>query len=249
MEARLAAFPYKEEIAAQLLTIQKLCVELEAACAKGQESSSEIQILKEKLARVEQEKLAAQGDVEAVREKCKRILEDRNAAVWKESSQARRSLLEEYGIVLDKVREKLQKKKEETTAEVALQEVRAKIEVLSEYQEGGFEPEEELEWLWQKETDCDVDYGAAVVLDSSLGRIELPEVSGDSVNQDFGNATDQVDSWMFQMYVLVVCLVCSPLSFLYDVEDIFIFLSTNCLGKYLCNRFVFDKGFEYSFSF
>ncbi|KAL0795959.1 hypothetical protein Bca101_067336 [Brassica carinata] len=165
--ARLDAFPYKEEIAAQLLTIQKFCVELEAACAKGQESSSEIQILKEKLDRVEQEKLAAQGDVEAVWEKCKRILKDRNAAIRKESSRARRSLLEEYGIVLDKVREKLQKKKEETTAEVALQE---------------------------KETDCDVDYGAAAVLDSSLGRIELPEVSSDSVNQDFGDATDQVDS-------------------------------------------------------
>lgn len=102
--------------------------------------------------------------------------------------------MEEYGVVLDKVREKLRKKKEETAAEVALQEVRAKIKVLSEYQEGGFELKEELERLRQKETNCDVDYRAAAVSHPSLGRIELPEVSGDSVNQDFGDAVDKVDS-------------------------------------------------------
>lgn len=88
MEARLVAFPDKEEIAAQLLTIQKLRVELEAACAKGQESSSEIEILEEKLARAEQEKLAAQGDAEVVREKCKRVLEGHDAAIRKESRRA-----------------------------------------------------------------------------------------------------------------------------------------------------------------
>lgn len=34
MEKRLAAFPDKEEVANHLLTIQKLRVELEAACVK-----------------------------------------------------------------------------------------------------------------------------------------------------------------------------------------------------------------------
>ena len=97
-------------------------------------------------------------------------------------------------MVLDSVREKLKKKKMETAAEVALQEVRAKIDALSAYQEGGFELEEELERLRQKEVSCDVNLGMAAVSDSSLRSLELPQVSGESTNQDVDDVVDQADS-------------------------------------------------------
>ena len=65
-----------------------------------------------------------------------------------------------------------------------MQEVRARIEALTEYNEGGFELEEELERLRDQEISLDVDYGLASVSDLSLSRLELTEVSGDSVDQD-----------------------------------------------------------------
>ena len=55
---------------------------------------------------------------------------------------------------------------------------------MTEYNKGCFELEEELERLRYQEVSLDVDYGLALVSDPSLSRLELPEVSGDSVNQD-----------------------------------------------------------------
>ncbi|KAF3589622.1 hypothetical protein F2Q69_00028182 [Brassica cretica] len=63
-------------------------------------------------------------------------------------------------------------------------EVQARIEALTVYSEGGFELEEELERLRDQEISLDVDYGLASVSDLSLSRLELTEVSGDSVDQD-----------------------------------------------------------------
>ena len=65
-----------------------------------------------------------------------------------------------------------------------MQETRARIEALTEYSEGGFELEAELERLKDLEVSLDVDYGLASVSDPSLGLLDLPEISGGSVNQD-----------------------------------------------------------------
>ena len=51
---------------------------------------------------------------------------------------------------------KLQKKKEETAAEIRLQEVRARIEALTEYIEGSYKLEEELESLKCQEVSLDI---------------------------------------------------------------------------------------------
>ncbi|KAF3527275.1 hypothetical protein DY000_02037505 [Brassica cretica] len=100
------------------------------------------------------------------------------------SSLARPSLAQEYDAVLAVVKDKLRKKKEETAAEIYLQEVRARIEALTEYSEGGFELEEELVHLKDREISLNLDYGVASVSDPSLSRLDLPEVSGDSVDQE-----------------------------------------------------------------
>ncbi|KAF3603741.1 hypothetical protein F2Q69_00036980 [Brassica cretica] len=130
------------------------------------------------------EKVAVQNDLDSMKEKHRREIEGRDAAVRKECDLARRSLAREYDAVLAVVKDKLQKKKKETAAEIRLQEVRARIEALTEYREGGFELEEELERLRDREISLDVGYGLASVSDPSLSRLEVPDVSGDSVDQD-----------------------------------------------------------------
>lgn len=45
-----------------------------------------------------------------------------------------------------------------------LQEVRARIEALSEYKDGGFEIDDELKRLHRKEIECEVDYGGCWIL-------------------------------------------------------------------------------------
>ena len=144
----------------------------------------EVEGLKGKLAATEMEKVAVQNDLDSMKEKHRREIEDCNAAARKEHNLARRSLSREYDAVLAVVKDKLRKKKKETAAEIRLQELRARIEALTKYSEGGFQLEEELERLRDREISLDLDYGLASVSDPSLSRLELPEVSGDSVNQD-----------------------------------------------------------------
>ncbi|CAG7862849.1 unnamed protein product [Brassica rapa] len=83
-------------------------------------------------------------------------------------------------------KDKLRKKKEETAAEIRLQEVQARIEALTEYIEDGFKLEEELVRLKDRENSLDLDYGIASVSDSFLsspiflssassGHIDVPQ--------------------------------------------------------------------------
>ncbi|KAH0889447.1 hypothetical protein HID58_051876, partial [Brassica napus] len=176
--------PFKKEVGGHLLTIQQLWGELEAVRVTEKQREIEVEGLKGKLAATEAEKVAIQNDLDLMKEKHRRQIEGREATGLKERSMARRSLAREYDAVLAVVREKLRKKKEETAAEIRLQEVRARIEALTEYSEGGFELEEELGHLRDKEISLNFDYGVASLSDLCLSRLELPEVFGDSVDHE-----------------------------------------------------------------
>ncbi|KAL0661812.1 hypothetical protein Bca4012_098649 [Brassica carinata] len=165
MEGRLANFPSKEEIAGHLLTIQQLRGELNAAREAERQREVEIEELKKKLAAVEAEKVVVQSDLDSMKEKYRREIEVRDRKARKDLHLARVSLAKEY------------------EGDFGC-ETRARIEALTEYSEGGFELETELERLKDLEVLRDVDYGLASVSDPSLGRLDLPEISGDSVNQD-----------------------------------------------------------------
>lgn len=184
MEACLADFPSREEIGGHLLTIQQLRAELGAARVKERQHEEEVKDLKEILAADEVEKVAIRGDLDLMKENFKRETEGRDRAARRERCLARRSIAREYDPVLDVVRANLQKRKGEKEAEVCLQEVRARIEALTEYNEGGFELEEEVEHLKRQETSLEIDYGLAAVSDSSLRRLDHPQVSKDLINQD-----------------------------------------------------------------
>ena len=66
-----------------------------------------------------------------MKEKHRREIEGCKATALKERSLARWSLAQKYDAVLAVVKDKLRKKKEETAAEIRLQEVRARIEALT----------------------------------------------------------------------------------------------------------------------
>ena len=185
MERRLADFPRKEEVEGHLLTIQQLRGELEAVRVTEKQCGVEVEGLKGKLSATETEKVAIQNDLDSMKENHRREIKGRDAVARKEHNLARRSLTREYDAVLAAVKDKLQKKKEESAAEIRLQEVRARIEALTEYSVGGFELEEELGRLRDREISLDLDYSLASVSDPSLSLLELPEVSGDSVDQEW----------------------------------------------------------------
>ncbi|XP_013589193.1 PREDICTED: uncharacterized protein LOC106297512 [Brassica oleracea var. oleracea] len=155
MEGRLANFPSKEEIAGHLLTIQQLRGELNAAREAERQREVEIEELKKKLAAVEAEKVVVQSDLDSMKEKYRREFEGRDRKARKDLHLARVSLAKEY-----------------------------EGDFGCGQGEGGFELETELERLKDLEVLRDVDYGLASVSDPSLGRLDLPEISGDSVNQD-----------------------------------------------------------------
>ncbi|KAF2550166.1 hypothetical protein F2Q68_00033576 [Brassica cretica] len=110
---------------------------------------------------VNAEKVAIQSDLDSMKEKHRREIEGRDKQARKDCNLARLSLAREYDGVLAVVKNKLEQKKKETAAEIRLQEVRARIEVLTEYHEGGFELEAELERLHDLEISLEVDYGLA----------------------------------------------------------------------------------------
>ncbi|KAH0903197.1 hypothetical protein HID58_042700 [Brassica napus] len=124
----------------------------------------EVEGLKGKLAATEAEKVAIQNDLDLMKEKHIREIEGREATAFKERSLARRSLSREYDAVMAVVR--------------------ARIEALTKYSEGGFKLEEVLGRLRDREISLDLDYGVASVSDPSLSHLELPEVSGDSADQE-----------------------------------------------------------------
>ena len=184
MEMCLTDSPSREEVGEHLLTIQRLRADhLEAAQVRYQWRTEEVKELKGKLILAEKEKVGLEGDLMSIREKCKREINGGEVAVLRACRRAHRALIQEYDVILGSVRAKMLKKKEETAAEIRLQEVRARSEALSEYKEGGFEIDEELARLRDKEIEFDIDYGAATVSDPSLDRIDLPQSSEDSINR------------------------------------------------------------------
>ncbi|KAH0868596.1 hypothetical protein HID58_075618 [Brassica napus] len=119
-----------------------------------------IQQLRGELGAAPEAERQRESDLDSMKEKYRREIEGRDRKARKDLHLARVSLAKEY------------------------EGTRAPIEALTEYSEGGFKLEAELERLKDLEVSLDIDYGLASVSDPSLGRLDLPEISGDSVNQD-----------------------------------------------------------------
>ncbi|XP_018459168.1 meiosis-specific protein ASY2-like [Raphanus sativus] len=203
MEERLANFPSQEEVAGHLNLIQKLRSKLSASHASEQERAKQvvdlkvlltakatekvtleeekIMLEKEKVV-LEKEKVAMEADLESLKAKFRRDAELRERVARREMLAACWLVAKGYDAALDKARETIRRRRAESAAEMRLQEVRAKIEALAEYLEGGFELEEELDILKDVEISREIEYSLAAVSDDSLRGLDLPQVYEDSVN-------------------------------------------------------------------
>ena len=157
MEGWLASFPSKEEVVGHLLTIQQLWGELDTAREAERQREVDFEELRKKMAAAEAEKVLAQSDLNSMEKKYRQEIDGRDRKARKDLHLARVSLAKEYEGVLDVVRGKFEQKKKETAAEILLQETRARIEALTEYSEGGFKLEAELERLKDLEISLDID--------------------------------------------------------------------------------------------
>ncbi|KAH0880583.1 hypothetical protein HID58_067977 [Brassica napus] len=155
--------------------------ELDTARDAEKQREVDFEELRKKMAAAEAEKVIAQNDLNSMEEKYKQEIEGRDRKARKDLHLARVSLAEEYEGVLAAISGKFEQKKKETAAEILLQETRARVKALTECSEGGFDLEAELERLKDLEISLEVDYGLASVSDLSLGHLDLPEISGDSV--------------------------------------------------------------------
>ncbi|KAL0751900.1 hypothetical protein Bca101_033903 [Brassica carinata] len=147
----------KEEVVGHLLTIQQLWDELDTAREAERQREVDFEELRKKMAAAEAEKVLAQSDLNSMEKKYRQEIEGRDRKARKDLHLARVSLAKEYEGVLDVVRGKFEQKKKETAAEILLQETRARIEALTEYSEGGFKLEAELERLKDLEISLGID--------------------------------------------------------------------------------------------
>ncbi|KAJ4881637.1 Uncharacterized protein Rs2_38692 [Raphanus sativus] len=194
MEERLANFPSQEEVEGHLTLIPQLRSKLSASQASEQERAKQVVDLKvlltakatEKVALeeekivlekekvvLEKEKVAMEADLESLKAKFRRDAELRERVARREMRAACRLVAKGYDAALDKARETIRRRRAESAAEMRLQEVRAKIEVLAEYLEGGFELEEDLDRLKDVEISREIEYGLAAVSDDSLWGLDL----------------------------------------------------------------------------
>ena len=86
-------------------------------------------------------------------------------------------------------------KKKEVSTEIQLQEVVANIDLLNELKDGGLTVDAELARLKEMEKDCEGLVTLATVSDWSISKLDLPQVSKDSVDQAEGSSVpDGADS-------------------------------------------------------
>lgn len=121
-------------------------------------------------------------DMDAMEKKCQTSFAGRVWAIRKACHQARRNLANEYEGILGRVKDKFTMKKVDKETEIRLQEVTTDIGLLTEFKEGGFEVDDKLKRLWEKESKFDIENGLAAVSDFSIRDVDLPEVFDDSIN-------------------------------------------------------------------
>ncbi|KAG2289825.1 hypothetical protein Bca52824_049429 [Brassica carinata] len=170
MEDHVAASRNDKEIEIIGSEIQRLSKELEATKREGREDAENIEALTEDWKRVHLENKALESQMVAQR--------------------ARIVALE----VLESLKDRWARKKNETSAEIRLQEVVANIDLLIELKDGGLTVDAELARLKEMERDCADLLASATVPDWSISELDLPQVSDDSVDQVGGNMTSRISN-------------------------------------------------------
>ncbi|KAG2289113.1 hypothetical protein Bca52824_048717 [Brassica carinata] len=129
--------------------------------------------------------------IEALNEDWKRVHLENKALESQIVAQRARIAALEHREVLESLKDRWASKKNETSAEIRLLEVVANIDPLIELKDGGLTVDAKLSRLKEMERDCADLLASATVPDWSIYKLDLPQVSDDSVYQVGGNMTSR----------------------------------------------------------
>ncbi|CAA7024872.1 unnamed protein product [Microthlaspi erraticum] len=214
-EQRLREEPRQDELDKMKRIINDLSVELgsvrervarqgdllkkhtsQAACVRELEINKEDITLKLQLARNEffslQSENASMLDQIARLNGERQVLEaGKSQAVRRAEREGRRQMSLKHHAILLEIKTKWKKKEDESVKECDLQEVLANIELLQSLMDGTVVAEDELRKLKEDEGGFTEAFEAAQVSDFSIGKLDLPAVSEDSVvRMDVGPSTN-----------------------------------------------------------
>ncbi|KAF2603543.1 hypothetical protein F2Q70_00025338 [Brassica cretica] len=188
MEDHVAASRNDKEIEIIGSEIKRLSKELEATKREGREDAENIEALTEDWKRVHLENKALESQMVAQRARIVALEVERDRDVRRASRIAHRDIAATHREVLESLKDRWARKKNETSAEIRLQEVVANIDLLIELKDGGLTVDAELARLKEMERDCADLLASATVPDWSISELDLPQVSDDSVDQVGGSS-------------------------------------------------------------
>ncbi|XP_048622646.1 uncharacterized protein LOC125591822 [Brassica napus] len=196
MEDHVVASRNDKEIESIGSEIKRLSKELEATKREGKKDAEKIEALTEDWRRVHLENEALTSQIVAQRARIAALEVERDRDIRHTSRIARRDIAAKYQEVLKSLKGRWASKKKEVSAEIQLQEVTANIDLLNELWDGGLTVDAELARLKGMEGDCEDLVALAAVPDWSISKLDLPQVSDDSVDQIGGSSVsdDSVSS-------------------------------------------------------
>ncbi|XP_013674175.2 uncharacterized protein At3g60930, chloroplastic-like [Brassica napus] len=168
--------------------IKRLSKELEAIKREGREDAEKIEALTKDWKRVHLENKALESQMVAQRARIAALEVERDRDVRRASHIAHRDIVAKHREVLESLKDMWASKKNETSAEIRLLEVVANIDLLIELKDGGLTVDAELARLKEMERDCADLLASATVPDWSISKLDLPQVSDDSVYQVGGSS-------------------------------------------------------------
>ncbi|KAF3557634.1 hypothetical protein F2Q69_00011010 [Brassica cretica] len=188
MEDHVAASRNDKEIKIIGSEIKRLSKELEATKREGREDAENIEAFTEDWKRVHLENKALESQMVAQRARIVALEVERDRDVHRASRIDHRDIAATHREVLESLKDRWARKKNETSAEIRLQEVVANIDLLIELKDGGLTVDAELARLKEMERDCADLLASATVPDWSISELDLPQVSDDSVDQVGGSS-------------------------------------------------------------
>ena len=196
MEDHVVASRNDKEIESIGFEIKMLSKDLEATKREGKKDAEKIEALTEDWRRVHLENETLTSHMVAQRARVAALEVERDRDIRRASRIVRRDIAVKYREVLEFLNDRRASKKKEVSAEIRLQEMTANIDLLNELKDGVLTVDTELARLKGMEGDCEDLVALAAVPDWSISKLDLPQVSDDSVDQVGGSSVpdDSVSS-------------------------------------------------------
>ena len=184
MEDRVHALRNESEVEKEKVEVQRVTEELRTTKEEARKKTGEAMILRDEWKRARQERVVFETEVATLRTKVVELETDRDRDICGGSRAARREIANGFREVLTSLEKKWVDKKKEVFAEIQLNEVVAKLDLLNEIKDEGLVAEDEIVRLKEIEKDCEVTASFAAVPDWSVAGLDLPQVSEDLIDDE-----------------------------------------------------------------